>query len=293
MKSNLTNEDLVSRYLDNEMTEAEQLDFERRLETDPQLKKEFNFQHDLVSAIKEHRRMELKARLAHIDVPAPFIHAIGLKIAAVASATIILGTGIYFAIQNQTTRKSAPINISAQQIIIEEEKIPEIPEVKIKPVTPPETSKKITKRKKKKSEKEHNAVTKEQKINQPNVVKPDMTIGFEEEVADEGNLEENEADVTIRETAAPAESKMEVETVKDKRHKFHYKFYNNRLYLIGDFSKSPYEIIELNSSSGKKYFLYYQDNYYKLETGRQKPTPLHKIENDSIIKELSIIQKYK
>ncbi len=292
MKSNLTNEDLVSRYLDNEMTEGEKLDFEQRLQTNPQLKKEFNFQKNLVTAIKEHRRMELKARLAHIEVPAPFMHAIGLKIAAIASATIILGTGIYFAIQNQTAQEPAVIDLSAQHITIEEESIPEIPEVKIKPVTPPVASEKIVKRNKKKSEKEDKNINKERKVTQPKVVRPDMNIEFEDEVADEGNTEEN-PNMVINETEAPTESKMEIETIKDKRHKFHYRFYNNRLYLLGDFSKSPYEIIELNSNSGKKYFLYYQDNFYKLETNRQKPTPLRKVENDSIIKELIIIQKYK
>jgi hypothetical protein len=119
-----------------------------------------------------------------------------------------------------------------------------------------------------------------------------MNIEFEDEVAEESNIEEN-PEVPINKTEVSAKSKIGIETIKDKRHKFHYKFYNNRLYLLGDFSKSPYEIIELNSNSGKKYFLYYQDNFYKLETNRQKPTPLRKVENDSIIKELSIIQKYK
>ncbi len=295
MKSNLTNEDLVSRYLDNEMSDVEKLDFEQRLETDPQLKKEFSFQNELVTAIKEHRRMELKARLARIDVPAPFIHAIGLKIAAVATATIIIGSGIYYAVQNRNSSiEPSKIDLRVQQITPEEENIaPSIPEVKIKPVTPTETAEKVAKRGKKKAGKETPTTAAKQKVTKPKVVRPDMNIDFDDEVSDENMAEETEAASGIEEVKTVTESKMEVETVKDKRHRFHYKFYNNRLYLLGDFSKSPYEIIELNSGSGKKYFLYYQNNYYQLKTDRQKPTPLNKVENDSIIKELSIIQKYK
>lgn len=294
MKNNLTNEDLVGKYLDNEMSETDKLQFEHRLETDPQLKEEYNFQNDLVKGIKEHRRLELKARLSNIEVPSPFLHAIGLKIAAVTIATIIVGSGIYFALQDHPSEQISKIDVTSQQITIEGENIlPKIPDIKIKPETSTKTEGKPAKRKRKKIEKGKKAVNQEQKATQPTVVKPDLAVNFEETTEESDNSGDADFNVTNNEIKEHSKNKMEVETIKDRRHKFHYKFYNNRLYLLGDFSKSPYEIIELNSKSDKKYFLYYQNSYYQLKTDRQKPTALQKIENDSIIEELKIIQKYK
>ena len=94
MKSNLSIEELVGRYLDNEMTEAESLDFQSQMAKDPAIQEELSFQKDLINSIKESRRIELKSRLSDIKVPSsPILHTVGLKIAAVASVTAILGTG--------------------------------------------------------------------------------------------------------------------------------------------------------------------------------------------------------
>ncbi|NJN28456.1 MAG: hypothetical protein HC819_22030 [Cyclobacteriaceae bacterium] len=93
-----------------------------------------------------------------------------------------------------------------------------------------------------------------------------------------GNLKENMG------------SNVAVSTVKDKKNKFHYKFFENKLYLLGNFSDMPYEIIEVNSSKGKSYFLYYDSSYFQLNTEQLKPAPLVKIENDSLVNELKIIQ---
>lgn len=294
MKNNPTYEDLTGRYLDNEMSETEKLEFESRMENNPQLKKEFNFQNELVRGIKNHRKLELKARLSNIEVPTPILQTIGLKLAAVATASIIIGTGIYFYNQqNPNNRDFNKIDITGKQITLQEENIvPVIPNVKIETITPAKSNKNTPIKNKKKTDKENKVSAEKQKPAQPMVVKPELTVDFDNVVEEEGNPEETGLNATnnVKENT---KSKMEVETVKTRRHKFHYKFDNDRLYLLGDFSKSPYEIIELNSNSGKKYFLFYQDNYYQLKTDQQKPTRLHRIENDSIIKELNIIQEYK
>jgi hypothetical protein len=71
---------------------------------------------------------------------------------------------------------------------------------------------------------------------------------------------------------------------------FTINFFDNKLYLLGNFDEMPYEIIELNAKSGKSYFLFYSDNFYKLETDQLKPAPLQRVENDSLVNELKIIQ---
>ncbi len=294
MKNNPTYEDLTGRYLDNEMSEAEKFEFESQMENDPQLKEEFDFQNELVRTIKDHRKLELKARLSNIEIPTPIFQTIGLKLAAVATATVIIGTGIYFYNQqNPNNNDFNIIDITGKQITLQEENIvPVIPDVKIETITPAKSDKNAPIKNKKKANKENKVRAEKQKPAKPTVVKPELTVGFDNAIEEEGKIEETGLSAT-NDVKENTKSKMEIETVKTRRHKFHYKFYNNRLYLLGDFSKSPYEIIELNSNSGKKYFLLYQDNYYKLEPNQQKPTRLHKIENDSIIKELKIIKEYK
>jgi len=294
MKNNPTYEDLTGRYLDNEMSEMERLEFESRMESDPQLTEEFKFQNDIVKAIKSHRKLELKARLSNIEVPVPIFQTIGLKLAAIATTTIIVGTGIYYySQQNSQNTDFNTIDITKNSIALQEENItPVIPDVKIEAITPAKTDENKHVRNKKPTNKINKITVKKQKPVQPTVIKPEMKIDSDNVIKENKNSEETDFNITnnIEENS---KTRMEVETVVTKRHKFHYKFYNNRLYLLGDFSKSPYEIIELNSNSGRKYFLFYQDNYYPLKTDQHKPTKLHKVENDSIIKELNIIQEYK
>jgi hypothetical protein len=125
---------------------------------------------------------------------------------------------------------------------------------------------------------------------QPNVIEPDVIEGFDEdEFSSEEITVENQIN-NLEKVKENVESTVEIATVKDKKNKFHYKFFENKLYLLGSFNEMPYEIIELNAKNGKSYFLFYNDNFYKLETDQLKPSPLERIENDSLVNELKIIQ---
>ena len=88
-----------------------------------------------------------------------------------------------------------------------------------------------------------------------------------------------------------AENKVEVETVFDRKRDFHYKFYNKKLYLYGDFEKNPYEIIEYNSNSNKLYYLYYEGKFYELMNDQMKITPLAELQDDELINELELLRK--
>ena len=87
MNKNQTNEEFVSNYLDNELSDIDRLDFENKLLHDSELREEYNFQKDLVNGIKEARRLELKSRLSNIPINTPLYQTIGFKAVSLASIT--------------------------------------------------------------------------------------------------------------------------------------------------------------------------------------------------------------
>ena len=291
MNKNLTNEQLVGSYLDNEMSEIQRLEFENQLLHDSELREEYNLQKDLINGIKEVRRLELKARLDNLPINTPFYQTIGFKSVVVASISAGIGFGAYYFLNQKDDLPLSEIDITQQQeIITQEESIPEIPQA----ITPVEDEKDKSEKKsevvKQKKVTEPVAMKEEVKeeptIIQPNVIEPDVVEAFEEEdfTSEEITVDNQINDLeTVKENV---ESTVEIATVKDKRNKFHYKFFENKLYLLGNFNEMPYEIIELNTSSGKSYFLYYNNSFYQLETDQLKPAPLEKIENDSLVNEL-------
>lgn len=297
MNKNLTNEEFVNKYLDNELSEVDRLDFEDKLLHDSEISKEYDFQKDLVQGIKEVRRLELKSRLANIPINTPLYQTVAFKAIAVASISASIGLGAYYLLNDNSDVQLSDIDLKDNATITLSEKslIPEIPDA-ITPIVKEEV-KEPKRRKIKKQEKTNpEAVAKntevkvEPKIIQPNVIQPDVVEAFEEEDIESKDISLDNQINNLDNIKENVESTVEISTVKDKRNKFHYKFFENKLFLLGDFSDMPYEIIELNSSSGKSYFLFYNDNFYKLDSEQLKPAPLVKIESDSLVNELKIIQ---
>src|SRR5210317_657639 len=138
MNKNLSNEELVNSYLDNELSDIERLDFENRLVHDSGLKEEFNFQKELVEGIRESRRLELKSRLSNIPINTPLFQTVGFKAIAVASISAGIGIGAYFIFNEDDNGTISEIDLNEQSIAsIEEKSIPEVPEA----ITPIEIEK--------------------------------------------------------------------------------------------------------------------------------------------------------
>jgi hypothetical protein len=298
MSKNLTNEHLVGTYLDNEMSEIERLEFENRLLHDSELREEYDFQKDLINGIKEARKVELKARLDNIPINTPLYQTIGFKSVIVASISAGIGFGAYYLFNENDNLQISQINITdKQELITEQDNPPEIP----KAITPILDDKKKSEQKSQEAAPEETPQTiamnteedvqEEPEVIQPNVIEPDVVEGFDDEDFTSEEIDVENTINDLEKVKENVESTVEIATVKDRRNKFHYKFFENKLYLLGDFNEMPYEIIELNASSGKSYYLYYNNNFYKLESDQLKPTPLEKIENDSLVNELRIIQK--
>lgn len=291
----MTNKEFVNSYLDNELPKTERLDFENKLQHDSELKEEYNFQNDIVEGIKETRRLELKSRLSNIPVSTPIYQTIGFKAIAVASLSTGIGLGVYYLMDKNNIQLS-DVDLSHSQITLtQDQDVPEIPKA-ITPIVRQETKEEKVLYNIPQNKTSSEVVTKnteakvEPNILQPNVIQPDVVETFEDEDINSEDISAQNPINDLDNIKDNVESTVEIATVKDKRNKFHYQFYKNKLYLLGNFNEMPYEIIELNSEKSKKYFLYYNDSFYKLEPGQEKPAPLVKIENDSLVNELKIIQ---
>ena len=285
----------MNQYLDNELSEIERLDFENKILHDSELREEYNFQKDLIDGIKEVRRLELKARLTNIPINTPLYQTIGFKAIAIASITTGVGIGAYYLLSDNNNIQLDNIDLTSNQITLNENtEVPEVPKA-ITPIFKEEPKEKpamdiITQEKPKEETVAKNTEAVEPQIIEPNVIQPDVVESFEDEDVTSNEINPDNQINTIDNIKETMEGTVEVSTVKDKKNKFHYKFFENKLYLLGSFDDMPYEIIELNSTKGKSYFLYYNNSYYKLNSDQIKPAPLVKIENDSLVNELKIIQ---
>jgi hypothetical protein len=293
MSRNLSYEQLVERYLENEMSQIEQLEFENQLIQNPVLKEEYNFQKELIEGVKESRRLELKARLDGIPIHTPFYQTLGFKSIIAATITAGIGFGLYSLIDRSNDIPASKVDITQDQVLLDHtNEIPEIPETIIpleKSTTESIATPEIATKSGIQSPREK-VVAEERKVVEPVVIAPEVVDVFDEADFESEEINVNSQIDRLEKVKEDVESAVEVTTIKDKRNKFHYKFYENKLYLLGSFNEMPYEILELHSKTGKSYFLYYNESFYKLQTDQIKPAPLVKIENDSLVNELRIIQ---
>jgi len=291
-------EQLVGSYLDNEMSEKQRTDFENQLQNDPELKKEMQFQQEVINGVKDFRRLALKARLENIPIYTPIYQTIAFKAVAVVAITAGIGFGTYYLLNkgDESTLTKVELTDNNSTLSEIEEVIPAVPYATPTDAnsdtansTDFETPNKAAITTQKSRKRDKSTVT--ASTVKPNVATPQVeTFADNEFESEEISALKTQSTETITE---PLSEALEVATIKDKKNKFHYKFYENRLYLLGSFDDMPYEIIEINSKSGKKFFLYYKENFYRLQNDQVKPAPLERIENDSLVNELKIIQMNK
>jgi hypothetical protein len=234
MNRNLSVEQLVGRYLDNEMSQVERLEFENQLIHNSDLKEELSLQKDLIEGIKESRRSELKARLDNIPINSPFYQSIGFKSIVAATITAGIGFGIYFLTDQSSDIPLSPIDLTQNQVLVQDSnQTPEIPEA-ITPITKSDHEVLIPNNKKAKIEKQQTqseeVSTEEPQLTEPVVMAPDVVDAFDDVdfESEEINVE-NQFD-NLEKVKEDVESAIEVTTIKDKRNKFHYKFMENKLY---------------------------------------------------------------
>ena len=300
--------DQIDNYHSGRMNESEMADFENMLESDPALKAESDFQSDIVSGLKEYRKMELKSRLDGINVGPTWIEfaqqsALMKSLGGVMVASII-GTGIYFYGERPDVATSdVPATVLAQetesiefvwQLGEEEAQVTqslEKPNTQVidaredvdKAEVIEETATPAL------NEEVAEAVKSEEKAK---VFKPSFEAPGAEDVDEDTDFSTTGLDEIPNSTTATSEQPVDVQTEISKSTVIKFKYYDGKLFLKGDFDKAPYEILEINSAEGRRIYVYYLGSYYKVGLA-DKLTELPKVSNADVLGELKLLRENK
>lgn len=286
---NLNRPELIESYLKGELTGAEKTAFEAQLEQDPLFKSEIELQTDIVNSLKTYRKNQLKDRLNNIDVSGGTTlgKVAALKYAASLVVIGLLSYGSYVFLLSENEQEK----VAAKQEVIQEKQEVEAPEVQENPavLNKTETKPNIIPDEIKVPEKKKPIAKRESK---EVVISPNVIDTFD---ANEIIVKNSDFDNSLENSASPTDKFTDVEIRHEdsKGKELKYKYLNKKLYLYGDFSDAPYELIELNSTVGKKLFLYHNDSYYQLSENQKIVTPLNPIYDSLIIQELDSLKGQK
>lgn len=280
MAENLNHIDTIEAYLRGKLDSNELDKFEQQLNADPNLKNEVEFQQSIQDGLLEARRLELKQRLNSIKIEPAFEWTIG-KIAAGVAMVGLLGLGASYLLKSED--KPVIVAVQHQQVanpVVETEKNKAIA---AEPILEKETT--IVKVTPKKAKKVLMAKsTTEELAHSVDFQAPviPMEQGFYHvEKYDEGKTPNGK----IEQVGAINISSLTVD-VEKSLDKFHYKYFSDKLILVGDFSKGPYELIELNKNQEKNLYLYYDGAFYELHYGTESMDHLVKITQCKLQNEL-------
>ena len=294
-------QNLLDGFFEGTLSTSEETTLMNRLATDADLKSEFEFQKDIINTIKESRKLELKSRLDNISIKWYDNISNGWKVAATATIVTVSTLTAYYFIDMQEEFGNR-IDLAQNEILVDafDTEVADIPQ---KPHAIAneniEKSKTIEN-----TEQVKETVTQETVVHESadqvvantdrtvEVIVPDVIEDFEE--VDNMELENvTSGDInTMTPSREDLHSSVEINTVLHKKYNFHYNFSHGTLTLYGNFEDVPYEILEINSTSGKSFYLNYKDNFYNI-INTNNIIPLQPVTNESLINELKIVKENK
>lgn len=283
----------LEAYFSGAMSETDRILFEARVESNPMLKTEFERQNDIVEGLKAHRTAELKTRLNNISVEPTLIGTLMqgsmMKPLVYGVTAFMIASGSYF-----FYNKEAAIQYHIEQLNAKTEyslgaqlKTPALKRLDYRfkgnmqimdyvVVSP------VMKKRAINGKKETVAQNLAFEV-------PEVTTSQEESF--DGMIVDINAMDRIEQVSGISEvDKVNIQTINSRKYNFHYRLEDNRLFLYGKFSESPYEIIEISTPGSKKLFFYYHGDFYQLRKNASSITPLSKIENRELIHELDALK---
>jgi len=283
--------ELVEKYVMGKLSPSDVQSFEKELNSNAQLKSEVSLQKAIQEALIEERKAELKAMLQAVAVGAtPTIYT-WLRYAAVSTG---LGIGVWFGWQQLGAKKDLPQEkiVAVAPMVKQAEVIQNQPQTEVveskttqaqpleKEIAKPSKTQKNRKNTVQKAESQQ-----EELVNLPVIEHNDEHHGLNNHPIKSASAHEMPNGNIAH---SITESGVADVSVKYDADKFHYKFNGEKLVLVGDFSNGQYEILELNKNNKKTLYLYYQKEFYNIENNNLELSPLQKLTDNLIRKELKI-----
>ena len=274
-------EEAIAQYLTQQMTEVDRSAFEQKISESPQLAQKIKFEKNLQNS----NSGVLKSRLNQLELGSSIgeTTSITTKIALSTMTVLVLGGLSYFlltpdetlVIENQETiigidvmTEDKNANISLEIDTTNEMLSDKKEDERISSITKDieNTRVKVSKKQSKKGSKSDKEILQ----SEVEVVLPYMDgteMSFDEPF---DSLQDFSDDLMKNRAQVNSVSELEVEIEMKKSKKLKYIYVGEKLILIGDFSASPYQIIEDNTIAEKKLYLYFEQEYYALTVTSEK-----------------------
>ena len=282
-------EEAIAKYLTQKMTDVERSAFEQKMSENPQLGQKVKLEELIAEGIKNYQKGILKTRLNQLEIGSSLAEmtSITTKITLSTIAVLVVGGVSYFLLtpneilimENQETNRvsdaktehqnsNIPLNMDTVQHLLSDNKEYERTTSVTKEIedTTDNTPVKVLLKQPKKVLKSD----KETLEAQVEVVLPDMDrskISFDESL---DPLPDFSDDFVMDQVQVKPNSELMVEIEMKKSKKLKYIYAGEKLVLIGDFSSSPYQIIEDNTIAQNKLYLYFEKEYYVLTLTSEK-----------------------
>ena len=287
MDQKFTNFEQVDRYLKGNLSETERAAFETKMQKDPLLQSEIKFQKEVFQAIGETRKTNIKARLDRLSVDhSPWTISSPFKVAAIVSVLFFTSVGTYLVLTLPSNDVFTPVDIAASSDVSQEEGLAERPpEPNVISENTPDVT--VVEPNESTLTADANSVATQQPVSPelPTIRRPVVAAEFSDDTV---QLDYSDFEIPQKQglqTKDAGESSISVERVASNTYPFHYQFYDEKLFLHGDFVEEPYKIIALNTEAGRNLFLKYAQKYYFLEK-QLEISPLILIQDTVLIKQL-------
>lgn len=271
----MKNFERVEAYFNNELSDSEKNDLLSEVESNAELKSEYNFQNEVINGIKEARKAELKAMLDNVPIASISTATTGMyKLLFGGAATLILGTALWYYFNANTNLEDTDNNAIVDVAPLKDEnsnavnKVVELNNESETIKSTNESTELISREENKKDS---------PTINTP--VVPNSEDGFTNESLPEENLE---IPKDISKVDINLSSKVNVEIKLNKKYNFHYQYLQGKLVLYGNFEEGLFEVLELNKENTIEIYLYFKSNYYYIKDKSGDIIPLKEINNKSL-----------
>ena len=262
--------ELLDDYITNRMADPERRAFEQKLQADPDLQQEYALQTRLIKGIKDARVAQLKSMLNQVPVPAAGPgNALATKVILGTVATLIIAAATYWYVSREDMKMSetpAP----AQHQAADEQVTPA--ESEATPESVP-SEQKVVRPEQGRTEQDKNQTSAGTEHSKPSLAKKPDPL--------------QPPGATNKASGASEKSAMTVETDRNNpQYQFHYQLRDGKLFLYGPFDATNYQVLDLLINDKRSVFLYYKDQYYKIEDGGSSVRSLSPVTDPDLVRKL-------